>query len=39
VTKDRGGSDFEKRRRATMRMKNTSATPWRIDEFQKREMR
>jgi hypothetical protein len=39
VTKDRGSSDFEKRRRAKMRMKNARATPWTTDEFQRREMR
>jgi hypothetical protein len=39
VTKYKGGSDFEKRRRAKMRMKNASVTPCRIDEFQRREMK
>jgi hypothetical protein len=39
VTKDKGGSDFEKRSRAQMPMKNASRTPWRIDEFQRREMK
>jgi hypothetical protein len=39
VTKYRGGSDFEKRRRAKMRMKKPRATPWTIHEFQRREMR
>jgi hypothetical protein len=38
VTKYKGGSDFEKTRRAKTGMKNTSITPWRIDEFQRREM-
>jgi hypothetical protein len=38
MTTYKRGSDFEKRRRAKTRMKNTSITPWRIDEFQRREM-
>jgi hypothetical protein len=37
--KDKGGSDFEKRRRAKMRMKKASGTPWTIDERQRREMK
>jgi hypothetical protein len=39
VTTYKGGSAFEKRRRAKIRIKNTSTTPWRIDEFQRREIR
>jgi hypothetical protein len=39
VTRDRGGSDFEKRRRAEMHMKNGRTTPWTIDESQRREMK
>jgi hypothetical protein len=39
MTKDKGGSDFEKNRRGKMRMKNVRATPWGIDGFQRREMR
>jgi hypothetical protein len=39
VTKDKGGSDFEKRRRAKMRMKKLSGTPWTIDKFQRGKMK
>jgi hypothetical protein len=39
VTKDKDGSDFEKRRRAKMQTKEASGTPWTIDEFQSREMK